>query len=250
MRLHSFCSMISLISLTIGGDMYGLQTTLAQVTPASMTSGTQGSKSIEPLEPLKPLESSKKNEKTEKFKKPEALPIPVAAPKFVSERADYLHPGILVNARGEWEGSDHLLNISSNIGVYITIIKPENEQLAFNEASLKDQVVNIFKLANIKPEILVSPGKPPLPVFQIEIFAYPIDKGYVACCYGRLFESVTLDRFKMDSNMAFQAITWEKQHLIVSPKDEFSDEIVKVVQDIAQTFGERFQVYEKIKKNL
>lgn len=181
---------------------------------------------------------------------PQPLPEPVAPPTLIPEQADYLHPGILVNMGGKWEGSDHLLNISSNIGVYVSIVKPENEVLNVSEMQVKKDIENIFTLSNIKPQILVTPGKPPLPAFEIEIFVYPIDKGYVACCSGRLFESVILERFKMDTNMAFQAITWEKQHLIVSPKEQFASELTKTVQDIAKTFGERFQAYERIKRSL
>lgn len=179
----------------------------------------------------------------------EALPKPVAPPAQRPEKADYFYPGILVNVGGAWQGSDHLLNITNNIGVYVSINAPENEDIHITNKQIADQVEKLFRESNIKPETLVAAGSPPLPVFQIQIFIYPIDKGYVAYCGGRLFESVVLDRFKMDSNMAFQAITWEKQHLLVAPKDQFAEQLTLVVQDIAKTFAERFHVYERIKRS-
>ena len=210
-----------------------------------MNSSTNGSGTIQGIEPFEPL---KKNPPPATSK--QTLPPPVTPPKLIAEQATYLHPGILVNLRGKWEGSDHLLNINNNIGVYISIIKPEGENLNVTEGDLKKEVESIFTLAGIKPQTLVAPGKPPLPAFEIQVFVYPIDKGYVAYCSGRLFESVSVDRFKMDSNMAFQAITWEKEHLIVSPKDQFVDQLTRTIQDIGKTFGERFQVYERIKNGL
>lgn len=178
----------------------------------------------------------------------EKLPPPVKPPVLFHQHADYLHPGILVFLNGKWEGSDHLLNLPNNIGVFVTIVKPENENLEFSRQDLQLEVEKIFNAARIKPQTLTSFGQPPLPAFEVEIFIYPIDKGYVACCDGRLMESVTLSRFKMDSNMAFQAITWEKQSLIVSPKDQFKEQIIMNVQQIASAFVERFQAYEKMKK--
>lgn len=215
--------------------------------PSKMNSTIQSSSTIQTLQQT-PL----KNESENKAKPPAPKPafVPVKPPEFVPQQADYLHPGILVNISGKWEGGDHLLNISSNIGVYVSMIKPENEVLGINDIQIKKEIENIFTLANIKPQILAIAGKPPLPAFEIEIFIYPIEKGYVACCSGRLFESVILERFKMDTNMAFQAITWEKQNLIVSPKEQFDAQLTKTIQDIAKTFAERYQAYEKIKKNL
>lgn len=240
MRNLCFVTCAALLSMMVVSEVSG-QTPAA----AKMSSSTQASSSIQGTSSLetKKLQSSQSTKK-------ESMPTPVRPPSLFNEEAEYLHPGILVNLGGKWEGSDHLLNISNNIGVYVSIVKPENEELPTSDAQIKTEVDNIFSLANIKPQILVTSGKPPLPAFEIQIFVYPIERGYVAYCSGRLFESVVLERFKMDPNMAFQAITWEKQHLIVTPKEQLGDQIIKTVQDIARTFSERFQVYDKIKKGL
>jgi hypothetical protein len=177
----------------------------------------------------------------------QTLPPPIKPVPLVPQHAEYLHPGIVVFLNGKWEGSDHLLNIPNNIGVYVTIVKPEKENLAITEQQLQKEVEAIFGQVNIKPLTLGSVGRAPLPAFEIEVFIYPIEKGYAACCNGRLFESVTLERFKMDSNMAFQAITWEKQSLIVGPSATFAEQLTRNVQEITAAFAERFQAYERIK---
>jgi len=197
------------------------------------------------IEGMKGIESFPKTAPAPKT----VLPEPVKPPTEIVQQAAYLHPGILVNVRGRWEGSDHLLNLSNNIGVYVALIKPEEETLSVTPSILQKEVETIFGRANIKPQTLAPAGSPPLPAFEIEIFVYPIDKGYAAFLEGRLFESVVLDRFKMDTNMAFQAITWEKQALIVSPKDKFEEQLIKNVQEIADAFAIRFQAYEALKKS-
>lgn len=219
-----------------------------QVTPAKMTSTAKPSSTIEGMKHLEPP-SQQPAPPSASLSKP-TLPPPVKLPSLSPQQANYLHPGILVYLNGKWEGSDHLLNISSNIGVYISLVKPEAEILDITEAQLQKEVEAIFAQANIRPQTLSTQGKPPLPAFEIELFVYPIERGYVACCQGRLFESVTLDRFKMDPNMAFQAITWEKQHLIVTPKAQFQEQVIKIVQDITSVFAERYQAYERLKKSL
>ncbi len=160
----------------------------------------------------------------------------------MEQRLEYLHPGILVNRAGKWEGSDHLFNLTENIAIYITIIKPESVGLNITSAELQKEVEEIFASVQIKAKTLIEADKPPLPAFEIEIFIYPIDKqGFVAFCEGRLFESVILHRFQMDPNMAFQAITWEKQILLITPTIELKNKITNSVRDIANVFAERYR---------
>lgn len=217
----------------------------AEVTPSKMETSIRPSSKIEEMKYLEKKQPASAPPHTT-----QSLPVNVK-PHFVEHvhGADYLHPGILVYLNDKWEGSDHLLNLTNNISVFVTILKPEDVLLEITNAQLQTEIEKIFQEANIKPKTLVEVGKPPLPAFEIEIFVYPIDKGYVACCDGRLLESVILERFKMDSNMAFQAITWEKQSLIVSPKAQFGEQITKNVQDIAHAFVERFKTYEKLKQS-
>lgn len=235
--------LIGLSSLLITGGIFG-QSSLSDKKGGGMAGSSPS------LEGLK-TESTKKTPKKPQKDLPQkqALPPPVKLPPLTPQQAEYLHPGILVFFNGKWEGSDHLLNLTNNIGVNITIFKPEAESIDISDIQIKKEVEEIFKEANIKPQTLAAAGSPPLPTFEIEIFIYPIERGYAAYCEGRLFESVKLDRFKMDSNMAFQAITWENQHLIVSPKNQFSEQLTKTIQDIATSFTERFLDYERLKRS-
>lgn len=214
---------------------------IAQLTPAKMSSSVKTSDKIEGLKDFKPPEK--------KAQTPVVLPEIVKRAAEVVQHAEYLHPGILVNLGGAWEGSDHLLNLSNSIGVYVKIFKPDSETLEVTGTDLQKEVETIFNDASIKPLTTTVSGKPPLPAFEIEIFVYPIEKGYAAFVDGRLLESVVLDRFEMDSNMAFQAITWEKQSLIVSPKDKFNDQIKQAVKEISQVFATRYQSFEKLKNS-
>lgn len=223
--------------LFISADVSG------EITPAKMSSTTESSSTIPSIDSYKKPEAPTTTTTTP------VLPEAVTPTPQVPQHADYLHPGILVDLDGTWQGSDHLLNISGNIGVYVQLFKPEGEKLAITEAELQKQVESIFGSANIKPLTLAAQDMPPLPAFQIEIFVYPIDRGYAAFLEGRLFESVVLDRFKMDSNMAFQAITWEKQSLIVSPKAKFAEQVSNSVQEIAGSFVTRYQAFEKLKQS-
>ena len=212
------------------------------ITPSNMSSITQTSSQVEQK---KYLDNSRLQVKDSPSS---SLPlIPTAPTSKINQSATYLHPGILVLTNGKWEGSDHLLNLTNQIGVSISIVKPEDEIIDVTQEQLQKQIEAIFNQRHIKPQILTASGQPPLPVFEMEIFIYPIDKGYAACCEGRLFESVKLDRFKMDSNMAFQAITWEKQTLLVGPKTTFTEQLIQNVHAIATAFVERYQNYERIK---
>lgn len=236
MRRFTFMRFFACFAL---GSLQGLFAD--SVTPAQMSSSAKTSSQ---LEGPKFLEKSQPGVTTPKS----VLPAPVKPTPEIPQHAEYLHPGILVNLNGKWEGSDHLLNLSSNIGVYVHIIKPEEEALDVSEKALQQEVESMFGNANIKPLTMAAIGKPPLPAFEIEIFVYPIERGYAAFLDGRLFESVILERFKMDPNMAFQAITWEKQTLIVSPKDKFAEQLTRTVQEISEAFVVRFQAYEQLKK--
>jgi len=189
-----------------------------------------------------------KKETTKKPETPSTIPeyIPLAPRMPVS--LDYFHPGILVRDENKWQGGDQLLNLTSNIGVYVTLIKPEGLNFPLTEQQVKSQVAGIFREGEISPTTLAALDQPPLPAFQIEILVYPIEKGYVASIQGRLFESVTLDRFIFDPGMAFEAITWEKKQLIVAPKDKIVSYVTDTVDGITRSFVKRFQAFQKMKK--
>lgn len=234
---------ISLFSIFLGYSSLLLAFGEEPVNPAPMNS------TVTPSADMHINESGSGKKKEENKKKPLAspeIPPPVRLPQQVAQVASYFHPGILVFQEGAWLGSDQLLNVPKNIGVYLTIVKPEDLKLEISENNLRGKAEEIFQKNGIKTQTLAFEGKPPLPAFEIEVFVYPIQKGFVASLNGRLFESVSIDRFKLDANMAFQAITWEKQSLLVAPTEQFSAELEKSIKDIAETFAERFKTYQKI----
>ena len=235
----------SLAGLCVSLAVLSANASFAQVTTSKMTTTTHPSSTIESMKPL-----HKPPTKTVQPTAPLTLPPMIKPPPLVPQRLTYLHPGILVYRNGIWEGSDHLLNLSHQIGVYVSLLKPENEALAISEAEIKKLVEAIFSRVGIQPLTLAPQGSPPLPAFEIEILMYPISRGYVAYCGGRLFESVTLERFVLDHDMAFQAITWDKETLIVGPKAKFIDQLKSTVQEIAEVFADHFQTYERIKRAL
>jgi hypothetical protein len=142
------------------------------------------------------------------------------------------------------------LNLSKNIGVYVHIIKPDNAKISITEEQVKKAVEDIFKTVNIIPQTLAAEGEPPLPAFDIQILAYPIEKGFTVAIDGRLFESVVLQRFHLDQGMFFEAITWEKKTLQVGPTISIDEQILKSVQEIANSFAERYKAYEEIRKSI
>lgn len=218
--------------------------------PGSSTiQGTSTPKStITPLEPykehheplLRPPESG-----------PEHHPLIQTKPP-IRQTPVYFHPGMLLSPRGGgiWEGGDHLLNLSNTIGVFVEIIKPQDDKLNITENQIQKIVDGIFNQGGITPETRAAPDRPPLPFFHIQILCYPVSRGYVVCCSGRLFESVDIRRVVLDPDMAFQAITWEKQTLFVAPTEGVIQEIEKNVVNIAQSFVERFQSYEQRRRDL
>ncbi|MBX9587522.1 MAG: hypothetical protein K2X50_09735 [Gammaproteobacteria bacterium] len=216
------------------------QAVFANTAPSSMSPPSAGSGTIQAMPKLERPVEKKQTE--------EPMPSITRAPQLTAKHASYFFPGIIVYRGGKWEGSDHLLNLTNNIGLYISIVKPHDVTLDISEEHLKKAVADIFDKVNIKPTTLAPEGKPPLPAFEIEILIYPIERGYVACCSGSLFESVTLQRFVLDQNMAFQAITWQKETLVVSPTEKFAEQLTSSVQEIGQAFADRFETFDKMKK--
>lgn len=220
----------------------------AQGSSSMGSSTSQGSSTIQSMTPLNPIPPIKQPGQEVK-KPPIELPKVRQAP-VMPVRATYLHPGIIVYRNGQWEGSDHLLNLTSNIGVYAQILKPANSGLELTEAQVVKVVEDVFKQVNIKPQTLASAGQPPLPAFEVEILAYPIEKGFAVAIEAKLFEAVELHRFNLDEDMAFQAVTWDRKTLQVGPYNKIDEQILKAVQDMALEFTERYKAYQELRKEV
>lgn len=160
----------------------------------------------------------------------------------------YPNPGIVANREGRWVGSDHLYNLTNKIDIVVEFFTPPNMVLPITRDAVKTTISEIFAKARITPPT-ESLGAP-LPFFHMLIMVYPIDKGFVAYCEGRLFERVELDRVRADPQTTMQAITWESQNLIISSKDDLVNQVTKSVDEIATSFAERYRFYEDIRFEL
>ena len=68
---------------------------------------------------------------------------------------------------------------------------------------------------------------------------------------GSLFEqSRTLKRIPTQTGAAIQAITWKKQTMFMSTKDDFDTNLAKTVEEIVGTFGERWRLFDQTKSQL
>jgi hypothetical protein len=162
----------------------------------------------------------------------------------------YPNPGIVANRDGRWVGSDHLYNLTSKIDIVVEFFTPPNVVLPVTKEAIKTTITEIFKKARITPPAEVSYDKPPLPFFHMLIMVYPIEKGYVAYCEGRLFEKIELERVKPDEQTAMQGITWESQNLIISSKEDLANQLIKSVEEIATAFADRYRFYEDIRMEI
>lgn len=178
-------------------------------------------------------------------------PSPLPVPQQVSTQAAYFYPGVIAYRNGTWIGGDNLLNLSRNIGLYISIIKSPTDPLEIDEEQLLRDAKKIFAQADIDPIILQAPGQAPLPFFQVQVLLYPVERGYAASCEGRLFESVNMHRMMLDeTGVVYQAITWQKSSLIVSPKEKIVERLKVDIEDIVQSFADRYVTFEKIKNTM
>jgi hypothetical protein len=176
----------------------------------------------------------------------EPLLPPEVSKSFSLEEHFFPHPGVVFLQGGKYAGDDHLYNLTNNIGVYIEIEKSKDVKIDIDKKKIKELIGFIFKKTILIPN--VKDEKPPFPYFHLLIMVAPIgDKGYAFYCSGRLFESIKLDRIDMDKNMQFQAITWEKQILLVVPADKLKDELYTAVREITTNFVERYRHFEDIK---
>lgn len=164
-----------------------------------------------------------------------------------AETPVYTYPGLVAKIGSRWVGSDYLYNLNKNIGIKIEIVKQEGKEISIDEEGLSQLVAEIFQGAGIVPESLASADSPPLPFFHILIFALPADNMNIAFVSGRLFEDALLARYGLEPIGTWQAISWEKQDLVVTSPLQFEDQLRKSVAGIAATFVNRVEVYAKIK---
>lgn len=159
----------------------------------------------------------------------------------------YTHPGIVINQGGRFVGSDHLLNLSKHIDIASEILKPADTEIPLTIQMIDDYIYDKF----IKKGLESTRGSAStIPFFNLLLVIYPVEQGFVALVDGRLVESVDPKRVKLDRDTQFQAITWEKKVLLVTPKDDFKSSIFKTIDDILNTFFERYDYFDRLRQKM
>lgn len=170
---------------------------------------------------------------------------PAAAATFKSGYDHFFpQPGIIASSQGgSWEGAEHLYNITNNIGIYVEVISTKDMRAPPDQKRIKDTITSLFEKVKINPS---SESSPPFPFFHMLVMIAPVENGYAIFCEGRLFESVTLQRFALARESFFQAITWEKQALFIAPSNELDLYIEKGVREITDLFVEKYKYYDDL----
>lgn len=168
-------------------------------------------------------------------------------PPMHPEQPTYTYPGLLAKIGKRWVGNDYLYNMHRNIGVKVEVVRKEGKDISIDEEGLAYIVADIFQRGEIIPESLASEELPPLPFFHILIFAFPSENSNIAFVSGRLFEDALFARYGLDPIGTWQAISWEKQDLVITSPLQFDEQLKKSVANIAATFIDRVEMYAKIK---
>jgi hypothetical protein len=176
-------------------------------------------------------------------------PIPVAPLAgdipFHPESPSYTFPGLVTRFSGAWVGSDYLYNLPPDIGVAVDIIMPDNFPLRIDARRIKDAVADIFSRGNITPVSQAVGDHPPLPFLHILIFAQAAEESTVAFVEARYFEGVKLFRLDYVLPGTVQAITWEKQDLLVDAPNRIAEQIFASAEGLARDFVSRVHFFQR-----
>lgn len=157
----------------------------------------------------------------------------------------YTLPGIIGLREGEWVGHDHLLNLTSDLQVNADIVKPQNLDVPFTLEEIKEEVLAIFRKEGFVKISGMEQPQTPLPYFNMLVMIQKIPGGFAATIQGRLFEEVNIKRVALPQEVLFQAITWEKESMIVSSTESFKSDLLANVDEIAKLFIERYNYFER-----
>jgi hypothetical protein len=156
-------------------------------------------------------------------------------------------PGIVGLKEGRWAGSDNLYNLNPDISIYVEVVLPEDQKIEVHENEIKARIQELFTKGNIKFVGLHEPGEPPLPFFHVLVMINSLDQFMTAYCGCRLFEAVDLKRVVLEQGITFQAVTWEKQDLILASKKDFLPLLNRTIDDLAGAFVNRFEYFQNLR---
>ena len=158
----------------------------------------------------------------------------------------YNHPGLIVHEGGGVVGTDHLYNLAPAFNIRAEVIASNEAQINISEGVIENLIAEEFKKEYISTQAEVVDGFA-LPEFHMLVLISKIERGFVVFVEGRLFESVKLERVRLEAGTAFQAITWETQSLSVTPEEGAENDIRESVRAIAKLFVERYVYFEELK---
>lgn len=172
------------------------------------------------------------------FVKPEKVSVPL------NDLSVFTEPGIATLKDGNWVGRSSLLHIDKDIGIVIEIVRSTSGQ-ELSADSLRGQISEILKKGGMKPIVPIVADPTPLPFFHCLILIQPIEKGYAAYCACRFFEDVqsTRQNVILPPKIVLQAITWEKQELLIIPTEQLEMQVKKSVQTMATSFADQFKAH-------
>lgn len=154
----------------------------------------------------------------------------------------YTSPGVATLQGNQWVGAENLYHLSPDIGIVVEIIKPADLTITLSESMLKEKISGILRNSGLFPRVTLFKDKTPLPFFHLILMVNPVEKGYFAYCSARLFEQVNVSRVFMKSDFIWQAITWEKQELLLFPTEQLQQQIDSVIQSLTMAFGEKYRM--------
>ncbi|MGZ3634038.1 MAG: hypothetical protein ACXWM7_07130 [Parachlamydiaceae bacterium] len=165
----------------------------------------------------------------------------------VPSQPSFLSPGLVRYCIDKWVGSDYLYEMSPNIGVVVEVVNPLDFSFSVDSNLLKSYVENIFNASEIFPVAESVGDQAPLPFFHVLIFVVPAGESFVFSLSARLFEPVRLFRLDYRLPGTVQAITWEKQGLIVAPEGQLINQMIASVKEVAEIFTERVRYFRRLK---
>lgn len=211
-----------------------------QTNPVNMMSGQSMSQT-----PKTPAQAQQTIKNAEKPKEQE-FKMPIKPKVEAQGEITYLSPGIIAYQGSQWVGSDNLLNVGKDIAIYVEIVKSPTQQIPFDEESIKIKLSDIFTKNGIGTLPTGFTDKPPLPFMHALVMIVPFEKGFLAYCSVRLFEQVTLPRVILADQTFFQAITWEKQNLVVAAPQDITREVTNTLVEMTNNFVERVKYFQTL----
>lgn len=184
---------------------------------------------------------------------PQAIQAPIA-PRLLIQRLplenimpmERYTPGLATIKDGRWVISDMLYNLPINIMVKVDIVKPQDRYTPLSDKQVERAVQEIFRSYLITPQPYPLPCEPILPVFQVTLMTFPCDQRCVGMITAQLYEKGHPNRIDVDINGIWQVITWQRQTMVASACENFEQEVIRAVSEIASEFGNVFRYYHSL----